>query len=234
MKKSFTMIELVFVIVVIGILATVVIPDIKSNTLREAATQLVSHIRYTQHLAMIDDKFDDTKSQWYREKWQIFFSTSNSVKSYIVFSEILSNAGAYDGNPYANNTYSKVEVAVDPLNRNRYLIGTTYSSFNNSSSSRINNDLDLTNKYGITDFKVTGGTSSTSKRILFDHLGRPYKGTTSSTSAASLSSPTDKLAISTIVIKLCIDTCIGDNKTTNNDKEIIILVEPETGYCRIG
>ena len=60
MKKAFTMLELVFVLVVIGILAAVMIPNMQSTALREAAIQVVSHIRYTQHLAMIDDKFDTT------------------------------------------------------------------------------------------------------------------------------------------------------------------------------
>ncbi|MCF6310454.1 MAG: type II secretion system GspH family protein, partial [Sulfurimonas sp.] len=58
MKKAFTMLELVMVIVVIGILAAVMLPRVASDRLAEAATQVISHIRYTQHLAMVDDQFD--------------------------------------------------------------------------------------------------------------------------------------------------------------------------------
>ena len=57
MKKAFTMLELVFVIVVIGILAAAIIPSTRTNPAQEAAIQLLSDIRYTQHLAMIDDKY---------------------------------------------------------------------------------------------------------------------------------------------------------------------------------
>ncbi len=41
MKKAFTMIELIFVIIVIGILAVVVMPRSSSNKLQEAATQVL-------------------------------------------------------------------------------------------------------------------------------------------------------------------------------------------------
>ncbi len=74
MKKAFTMIELVFVIVVIGILAAVIIPNTRTNPLYEAATQLVSHIRYAQHLGMVDDKFDSGNANWHRNRWQIRFN----------------------------------------------------------------------------------------------------------------------------------------------------------------
>lgn len=74
MKKAFTLLELVFVIVVIGILAAVIIPSTRTNPVREAAIQLVSHIRYAQHLAMVDDKFDVTNANWYRDRWRIVFN----------------------------------------------------------------------------------------------------------------------------------------------------------------
>lgn len=74
MKKAFTMIELVFVIVVIGILAAVMIPRTDSTTLSERAIELVSKIRYTQHLAMVDDKFDGANATWMRNRWQITFN----------------------------------------------------------------------------------------------------------------------------------------------------------------
>ncbi|MGD9717776.1 MAG: type II secretion system protein, partial [Sulfurimonadaceae bacterium] len=51
MKKAFTMLELVFVIVVIGILAAVIIPRMDRDNASEAAIELQSQIRYAQHLA---------------------------------------------------------------------------------------------------------------------------------------------------------------------------------------
>ena len=58
--RAFTMIELIFIIVVVGILAAVAIPRVERNGLIEAADQLSSHIRYTQQLAMNDNEFNAT------------------------------------------------------------------------------------------------------------------------------------------------------------------------------
>ena len=74
MRKAFTLLELVFVLVVIGILAAVIIPKTRTNPVREAAIQLVSHIRYAQHLAMVDDKFDSNATDWYKNRWQMSFN----------------------------------------------------------------------------------------------------------------------------------------------------------------
>ena len=97
MKKAFTMIELVFVLVVIGILAAAIIPRMRTNPVQEAAIDLVSKIRYTQHLAMSDDKYERT-GKWYRNRWQIVF-TDNTYSI-----EHKNNDDSYD-------------YAKDPLNR---------------------------------------------------------------------------------------------------------------------
>jgi type II secretory pathway pseudopilin PulG len=234
MKKSFTMLELIMVIVIIGIIAAVIIPRTGSNKLAQAALQVVTHIRYTQHLAMVDDKYDPNSPYWYRQRWQIAFSTAASTRSYTVFSDSPSvTTGAYDGNPSANIDYTKVEVAVNPADTYRYLIGVPNSNFDNSSTKRISPDLDIGAKYGVVDVKMSGGTSSTVKRILFDHQGRPYRGTGSSTAAHPLNSPVDFLSTSTILIKLCVEACVGNNRTVNAPTEIMIAVEPETGYAHI-
>lgn len=74
MKKAFTMLELVFVIVVIGILAATVIPRMERDTSAEATIKLQSDIRYAQHLALIDDKYDAASTTWFRNRWQIRFA----------------------------------------------------------------------------------------------------------------------------------------------------------------
>jgi prepilin-type N-terminal cleavage/methylation domain-containing protein len=69
-RTAFTMLELVFVIIVIGILAVLAMPNFNRQPLQEAAEQIASHIRYTQHLAMIDDKYDNNVT-WFQGKWAI-------------------------------------------------------------------------------------------------------------------------------------------------------------------
>ena len=72
MKKSaFTMMELIFVIIVIGILSAVFIPRFGQNKLSQAANQLISNIRYTQHLALMDDEYNATNPNWYQNRWAV-------------------------------------------------------------------------------------------------------------------------------------------------------------------
>ena len=77
MKKAFTLLELVFVIVVVGILVAVILPRTKTNPVQEASVSLLSYIRYTQHLALVDDKYDTSNNiNWYKKRWQLQINTS--------------------------------------------------------------------------------------------------------------------------------------------------------------
>lgn len=113
-RYAFTMLELVFVIIVIGILAVVAIPNFGSNALQTAAEQLASHIRYTQHLAMVDDKFDPTDATWFQNKWTI----NLCQPAYMV------------------STLNGNMVAKDPLT-NTDINGTAVNDFNLSSTFSI-------------------------------------------------------------------------------------------------
>lgn len=75
------MLELVIVIVVAGILAAVMIPRLERDNLREAANQVLRHIQYAQHLAMMNDVYDDGNTNWYQNRWSInLCSTDYSVE----------------------------------------------------------------------------------------------------------------------------------------------------------
>ena len=63
------MMELIFVIIVIGILSAVFIPRFGQNKLSQAANQLISNIRYTQHLALMDDEYNASNPNWYYNRW---------------------------------------------------------------------------------------------------------------------------------------------------------------------
>ncbi|WP_067177227.1 Tfp pilus assembly protein FimT/FimU [Sulfurospirillum sp. UCH001] len=161
MKKAFTMLELVFVIVIVGILSYFVSSSFQRNPLREAADQVVSHIRYTQHLAMIDDKFDPNDATWFRENWQFEFRRlSNPLQIYyVIYSDTDQNGNA--------DTVTHREVAIDPLTKN-YLDGT-------------NTKLDITKSFGITNVQFTANchVGAGIGELSFDVIGRPYYYTTS-------------------------------------------------------
>lgn len=172
MKKAFTMLELVFVIVIVGILSYFVSSSFQRNPLREAADQVVSHIRYTQHLAMMDDKFDpnDTKfkanpaysatynGQWYQEFWRVRFYKVLGVIYYVVFSD-----QDREGNV---DITTHTEPAIDPSSGKYLFVG------NGGNDARNNDKMNLTDTYGITDVNATCDTGYLD--FFFDNLGRPY------------------------------------------------------------
>lgn len=214
MKKAFSMLELVFVIVVIGIIFAVMIPRTNSNRLQEAATQLVSHIKYTQHLAMIDDRYDASNSKWYKERWSIRFNTdehSNYLEAYTIFAD---KAGNSTGNA------DRSEVALDPSNSGIILSG----GITGANALDIEHDtfagnkkLNLGAQYGITLVDFAEGCTQHS--FAFDHLGRPMN---TALDSYNKSYKTNDLIQTTCEIIL-----------TSSEGNITIAIEPETGYAHI-
>lgn len=225
MKKAFTMLELVFVIVVIGILAAVIIPSTKTNPLQEAAIQVLSHIRYTQHLAMVDDKYDAANldaalaPKWFKERWQIIFSSnanSGAKMGYTIFSD---TSGGSTGHP------NELEIARNPMNSNQRMTGGYTGDINldiDNAGFVGMNRLNIGRKYGISNLVFSASCSGTgaSKRIAFDHLGRPIHG--------DLSSNNESLENDDLIRSDC------DILLTHSDGETItIRVQEETGYSCI-
>ncbi len=165
MKKSaFTMLELVFVIVVIGILAAVFIPRFERDNAGEAAYQIARHIRLAQHYALVDDVYSDTNATWYKSMWQIAFTNlaADGGACYDVFT---------DKNQAGN--VSSDEAAIDPLTHKPLF------SANCAENGSYNDDVLLKKKFAVTqlDFNNCGGN----QYIAFDHLGRPHANLTSAT-----------------------------------------------------
>ncbi|MFT7861097.1 MAG: type II secretion system protein [Sulfurimonas sp.] len=219
MKKAFTMMELIFVLVVMGILAAVIMPRMERDPVREAAIQLVSHIRYTQHLAMVDDKYADTadpNKRWWRGRWQLKFKNAaqtNGEESYTIFSD------SYAVNVYSGNANSKDEIATNPQDKSKKLTGGDNAiNFNDTEATR---SMNLGMKYGI--IAVNLGAScrdNQSKGIAFDHLGRPLKG-----GFSAFMSPYPNSA--NLITSDCNITLVGSTGS------VTVTITPETGYAYI-
>ena len=169
-KLAFTMVELVFAIVVVGILAAVAIPRLDRDHTQDAAVQILQDIRYTQHLAVMDDKTNPTNIvniNWQRAFWTIRFDQAAGNWRYGIVSD--------DG---LNGAINPGEWAIDPVN------GDSFFSFNNVEDAGESTRIFLTNNFGINnvDFAVgctviTGsGVADGVRHIAFDYMGRPHKG----------------------------------------------------------
>ena len=222
-KKAFTFLEAVIVIILMAILSAVFIPKYDKNNLRQAANQILSHIRYARHLALVDEKFDPYDQYWYRKRWQIrFFKSSRASRdgtskwAYAVFSD--KPSPSYNGYPEISNQ----EVAKDPLDQT-YITG-GYSSdpiSYNYNSEFVNKKAAIEETYGIVNVVFSSSCSYyNSKSIIFDYLGRPLRGRSSSYNA-----PYERQRMITSVCKITF--------FDSNNNSIKICIEPETGHSYI-
>ncbi len=228
MRKAFTMLELVFVLVIIGIIAVVALREAKTNPLREAAIQIISHIRYTQHLAMVDDRYDANNFdsvgalKWYKERWRFAFSRgidTNNRWSYTIFADTI---GDSTGNPDAT------EIAVNPLDSSKRLTGGFSGvGYIHTGDAAATDKMNIGESYGVSNvtFSAPCRTSATSKSLGFDHLGRPLRGALSNYISAYDSGT---VVANILVLGQCVITLTHDD-----GKTIQIAIEPETGYTHI-
>ncbi len=208
MKKAFTMMEIVFVIVIVGILSALLMPNFTRDDARLAAIQLLSDIRYTQHLALIDDKYNPSDNQWYKGYWQLLFGTSADTGGYIAYS-IFSDSPSYSGNPGIS------ELAKNPQDSSKLMSGGYSGVLNFQTDSRVTKKMNLGYSYHITD--VNTSNCGGAKRIAFDYLGRPHIGNSS-----AWASPLDGL------LKQPCDFIIKTAK-----ESVTIRIQPITGYACI-
>ena len=215
------MIELVFVIVIIGILSAVLAPNFQRDTLQEAASQIVSHIRYTQHLAMMDNKFDSSDQNWFKKRWRLRFlktAGSDNQWSYTIYSD-----NDFDGNADAN------EMAKNSLKSTEYLTGgfsgTVPYKVSGSVNPKISKELNIGHQFGVANITTTNScrTAGTSTHIAFDNMGRPMTG-----AIDTLTKPYIKTGAFYLLSLPCDITLID-----SDNQSIIIRIEPETGYAHI-
>jgi len=211
MKKSaFTMIELVLVIVVLGILAALTIPRLERDLRQEAADNILSSIRYTQHLALLDDKHKFDNATWQQRFWHMYFGTCENKAFYAIGSDD-------DMTGSSNARVNHTEAAIDPANGKLIWAKDGSSCSGTLSLTELSPNLFIEKKYGIKSIVPSGGCSN--KYIGFDHLGRPYASAFTNSSkpnnAGRITSP-------------CRFTF-----TLSDDDTFAIIIEPETGYAYI-
>ncbi len=240
LRKAFTMIELIFLITIVGIISALIIPRMQDTNLQEATDQVIKHIRLTQSLALSQDfylaeasqsnEYSDpvkqTKSsvQWFKRWWQIQIHSEGTANSaYSVYSDYPTGGAnnQFDSNPDYSATFSNGDIiAVDPYTG---LLIANVNTTNIPQNQRLT-DVDIGNKYNVQIVMsncVSVTNSRNSNHIHFDHLGRPHCA--KSPDDASLN-PFDQLMRTQARITL---THLGTSESS------VVCVEPESGFTHI-
>lgn len=154
------MLELVFVIVVIGIMSALVIPRMDRDTRMEAANQVLTHIKYTQHLAMTEDVYDDQLINWFLRRWEIQFYACGG---YVIHSDRNMLGGAP----------ARINAALEPQSRKALFID------NLCTMPMPATDYEKVNLAGYYDVNaITFAGCNNVQQLSFDTLGRPYTANT--------------------------------------------------------
>jgi len=214
MKKSaFTLIELVFVIIVLGILASLAMGRMERDLRQEASETILSHIRLAQQLALRDNKHrSDNDGRWQRAYWQFGFRACGTDVAYRVGSDISLGGNGVNG-------ISSTEAAIDPID-GRYLRTASCSENATDESPSVL----ITKKYGILNSGVVNSGGCTGRGIAFDYLGRPHTNQT-------YNNPD----FSHIITEDCnfTFTMQTDQDGDGNSDTFTITIEAETGHSFI-
>ena len=205
-RNAFTMIELIMAIIVLGILAAVAIPRLDRDHKQHAADSILSNIRYTQHLAVMDYKHKFDNPNWQKRFWKIMFAACDN-------DDLFYRIGSDDDMDSAG-TFDKDESAIDPISGLPIYLAN--NDLNCDDDLTVSSEIFLSKRFGVTAIDTTGCNDVA--HIGFDHLGRPHQSFGGST----------KPDYGSYLNARCTFTF-----TMTNADTFSIHIEPETGHAFI-
>jgi len=248
-KQSFTLIELLIVIIVISILVVKANFTLSDTSLNQAADQVISHINYTRHLALSDNKFQyypisDSKRElnrtkyWFKQWFHFKITDAGGDIIYYIFTDSPtdSNSTTFNNKSTSSNQYT-IELAKSALD-DRYICGANREdSGNNNYPHKIDTykKANLSKYYGIKKVVLTGGYSSSSMSggkgnridLLFDNYGQLYMREGDIGGSATDINPYDKDKRKSLTQIAKISLC----KDNNCEQNISICITPKIGFA---
>ena len=164
-KKSFSLIEIIFILILLSIVSVYSIPKKQFPKLNIVKEQIISHLKYTRYIAMLDNKYYEKDKYWYKKLWNIKFLNCNKDVGgmyYVIYSNTI--------NPTKWNI-SKDETLIDPFTNN-YIYST--SKCEQDSLYDKSKYVLLSSYYGIDKILISCNDTSSLGQIYFDNNGSGY------------------------------------------------------------
>jgi type II secretory pathway pseudopilin PulG len=161
MKKSFSILEIILVITLIGFLYTIFLPKSKINRLDEITSRLSLYITHLRYKAFLDNQYDLDDGLWHKKRWTIkFFRCRESVGG--IYYSIYSDKNK-SGHP------SSEDSLKDPLtNKNIYSSNTCKENIQNSKY------VLLTKEFKISDINISCNNTTSLGQLSFGSDGKIY------------------------------------------------------------
>ncbi len=205
------MVELIFVIVVLGILVSVISSHMDRDLKQEASETILSHVRLAQKLALTDNKHrKDNNGLWQRSYWRFEYGKCRNTSNEDGTAEYYYRVGSAKT---LNKGFKKIESAINAID-GKYLY--TINSCKNLKKDESPTVL-ISKKFGINRITNSKGCKGV-QHIAFDHLGRPHHQIGSYGVA-------DFSKIMMRDCRITFEMSTGDSFT--------IKIESETGYASI-
>jgi len=247
MKKSFTLIELVIVIIVVAILV------IKSNfvlsdtSLNQAADQVIDNINYTHQLALQDNKFQyypinssdielNRTKYWFKQWWHFKITDAGDDIIIYIFQDLPRDSSSTN---FDKKTVTKAQYSQELATlTGKYLIGASKESTGSNNypeDSQIFKKLNLSQSFGIKKIEFNAYSSSSmsdgkGKRIdiLFDNYGNTYLKEGEAGDGGDIN-PYDEDERKPLTKIAKITLCANDNC----EKNISICITPKVGFAYV-
>jgi prepilin-type N-terminal cleavage/methylation domain-containing protein len=221
-KKAFSLLELIFVIIILAFLSSLALEHMEDSLKSEASKTLLSHIRLSQYLALTDNShMVDNNLLWQRSYWRFEYGKCrNTTNLEDGTAEYYYRVGAAKT---LDTAFNKNESAVNPLDGKYLYTVNTCKKLENDESPTIL----ISKKFGIDKILKYGGCSNV-QHIAFDHLGRPHHQI-ASYSEADFS----KIMTEDCKLKFEMSTDVNHDGEINSDDSFSIIIEAETGHAYI-